>query len=328
MSEPRRPTGLGDFFIRLWTEKPLGSACGIIVLLLILVAIFADVLAPYGYLEMHLVDRLQGASARYLLGTDQLGRDFLSRLIYGARLSMLVGLSATTLNVVVAVLIGGTSGFLGGKLDLGVQRFVDAWMAFPTLLLLLTIMSILGRGLPQMILVLGISGGIGGSRVVRSAVVAVKENDYFQAAASIGSSKWRAFIRHVLPNIVAPLIIIFSINIGGAIMSEASLSFLGFGLPPETPSWGTLLSWEGRRYMEQAPWLALWPGLLLTLVVYSLNMFGDAMRDLLDPLLRCAPRAEVGCRIDNAECGGGRSVPSACLERNGGTAERRPDESG
>ena len=286
MSEPRRPTGLGDFFIRLWTEKPLGSACGIIVLLLILVAIFADVLAPYGYLEIHLVDRLQGASARYLLGTDQLGRDFLSRLIYGARLSMLVGLSATTLNVVVAVLIGGTSGFLGGKLDLGVQRFVDAWMAFPALLLLLTIMSILGRGLPQMILVLGISGGIGGSRVVRSAVVAVKENDYFQAAASIGSSKWRAFIRHVLPNIVAPLIIIFSINIGGAIMSEASLSFLGFGLPPETPSWGTLLSWEGRRYMEQAPWLGLWPGLLLTLVVYSLNMFGDAMRDLLDPRLR------------------------------------------
>ena len=286
MSEPRRPTGLGDFFIRLWTEKPLGSACGIIVLLLILVAIFADVLAPYGYLEIHLVDRLQGASARYLLGTDQLGRDYMSRLIYGARLSMLVGLSATTLNVVVAVLIGGISGFLGGKLDLGVQRFVDAWMAFPALLLLLTIMSILGRGLPQLILVLGISGGIGGSRVVRSAVVAVKENDYFQAAASIGSSKWRAFIRHVLPNIVAPLIIIFSINIGGAIMSEASLSFLGFGLPPETPSWGTLLSWEGRRYMEQAPWLALWPGLLLTLVVYSLNMFGDAMRDLLDPRLR------------------------------------------
>ena len=285
-SAPRRHTGLGDFFIRLWTEKPLGSACGIVVLLLIVVAVFADVLAPYGYTEIHLADRLQGASARYLLGTDQLGRDYLSRLIYGARLSMLVGLSATTLNVVVAVLIGGISGFLGGKLDLGVQRFVDAWMAFPGLLLLLTIMSILGQGVPQMILVLGISGGIGGSRVVRGAVIAVKENDYFRAAASIGSAKWRAFARHVLPNIGAPLIIIFSINIGGAIMSEASLSFLGFGLPPEFPSWGTLLSWEGRRYMEQAPWLALWPGLCLTLVVYSLNMFGDAMRDLLDPRLR------------------------------------------
>ena len=154
---------------------------GSVVLLLIVVAVFADVLAPYGYTEIHLADRLQGASVRYLLGTDQLGRDYLSRLIYGARLSMLVGLSATTLNVVVAVLIGGTSGFFGGKLDLTVQRFVDAWMAFPGLLLLLTIMSILGQGVPQMILVLGISGGIGGSRVVRGAVITVKENDYFQA---------------------------------------------------------------------------------------------------------------------------------------------------
>ena len=131
-----------------------------------------------------------------------------------------------------------------------------------------------------------ISGGISGSRVVRGAVIAVKENDYFQAAGSIGSSKWRTLVRHVLPNIMAPVIIIFSINIGGVIMNEASLSFLGFGLPPDVPSWGTLLSYDGRRYMEMAPWLALWPGLSLTLTVYSLNMFGDAVRDLLDPRLR------------------------------------------
>ena len=286
VSEPKRRAGPADFFSRLWREKPLGTVSGIIVLLLIFVAIFTDVLAPYGYTEMHLADRLQGASARYLLGTDQLGRDFLSRLIYGARLSLLVGLSATTLNVVVAVLIGGASGFLGGKLDLAMQRFVDAWMCFPGLLLLLTIMSIAGKGMLQMILVLGISGGIGGSRVVRGTVIAVKENDYFQAAESIGSSKWRTFARHVLPNIMGPVIIIFSINIGGVIMSEASLSFLGFGLPPEVPSWGTLLSWDGRRYMEMAPWLALWPGLCLTVVVYCFNMFGDAVRDLLDPRLK------------------------------------------
>ena len=286
ISEPKRRTGLADFSSRLWREKPLGAISGITVLVLILVAIFADVLAPYGYTEMHLVDRLQGASAQYLLGTDQLGRDFLSRIIIGARLSLLVGLSATTLNVVVAVLIGGASGFLGGKLDLTMQRFVDAWMCFPGLLLLLTIMSIAGKGLLQMILVLGISGGISGSRVVRGAVIAVKENDYFQAAGSIGSSKWRTLVRHVLPNIMAPVIIIFSINIGGVIMNEASLGFLGFGLPPDVPSWGTLLSYDGRRYMEMAPWLALWPGLSLTLTVYSLNMFGDAVRDLLDPRLR------------------------------------------
>ncbi|MDE0446569.1 MAG: ABC transporter permease [Spirochaetaceae bacterium] len=274
------------FFIRLWKEHPLGAACGIIVLLLIFVAIFADVLAPYPYNEMHLYDMLQGSSARYLLGTDQFGRDLLSRIIYGARLSIVVGLTATTLNVVVAVLIGGTSGFLGGKLDLAVQRFVDAWVCYPGLLLLLTIMSIVGRGVPQIIVVLGIAGGIGGSRLVRGAVIGIKENVYFQAAEAIGSSRWRTLIRHVLPNIMPVIIIIFSINIGGVILSIASLSFLGYGLPIEVPSWGGMLSGEGRRFMEEAPHLAAWPGLCLTVTVYSLNMFGDAVRDLLDPRLR------------------------------------------
>ncbi len=286
IKEPKRRSRLADFFIRLVREKPLGTACGIIILILIFVAIFANVLAPYTYWEMHLADRLTGSSARYLLGTDQLGRDLLSRLFVGARLSLVVGLSATAVNVVVAVLIGGTSGFLGGKLDLAVQRFVDAWMAFPGLLLLLTIMSIAGRGLLQIILVLGIAGGIGGSRVVRGAVIAIKENDYFLAARAVGTPTSQIFLRHVLPNIVAPIIIIFSINIGGVILSEASLSFLGFGLPIGVPSWGVMLSQEGRQFMEMAPRLAVWPGLCLTIVVYSLNMFGDAVRDLLDPRLR------------------------------------------
>ena len=286
MSEPKRRGRLAAFFIRLLREKPLGTACGMIILILILVAIFADALAPYRYMEIRLIDRMQGSSARYLLGTDQLGRDLLSRLIYGTRLSMVVGLSATAVIVVVAVLIGGISGFIGGKLDLVVQRFVDAWMCFPGLLLLLTIMSIAGRGLPQIIVVLGITGGIGGSRVIRSAVIGVKENDYFLAAKAVGIPTTQILLRHVLPNIMAPVIIVFSINIGGVIISEASLSFLGFGLPADVPSWGGLLSREGRRYMEMAPWLALWPGFFLTLVVYSLNMFGDAVRDLLDPRLR------------------------------------------
>ena len=197
-----------------------------------------------------------------------------------------VGLSATALNVLIAVLIGSLSGFLGGKVDLVVQRFVDAWMAFPGLLLLLTIMSLVGRGLPQIIVVLGVTGGIGSSRIVRSAVIGVKENVYFQAAVAIGCSKGRILLRHVLPNIAAPVIIIFTINIGAVIISEAALSFLGFGLPIKIPSWGGMLSREGREFMEMAPRLALWPGLCLTLVVYALNMFGDALRDLLDPRLR------------------------------------------
>ena len=284
--EPKRRSRLADFFIRLVKEKPLGTVSGIIILILIFVAIFADVLAPYGYREVHPADMLEASSARYLLGTDHLGRDLLSRLIVGARLSLGVGLSATAVNVVVALLIGGTSGFLGGKLDLVVQRFVDAWIAFPGLLILLTIMSLVGRGIPQIIVVLGISGGIGGSRVVRGAVIGIKENDYFLAARAIGSPSTATLIRHVLPNIMPVMIIIFSISVGGVIMAEASLSFLGFGLPAQIPSWGGLLSREGRTYMEMAPWLALWPGVFLTTTVYSLNMFGDAMRDLLDPRLR------------------------------------------
>ena len=275
-----------DFFGRLVKEKPLSIIAGVIILLLILVAIFADVLAPFPHDEVNIVDRMQAPSHRYLLGTDQLGRDLLSRLLFGARISLTVGLTATTINVVVAVLIGGISGFFGGRLDLAMQRFVDAWMAFPGLLLLLTIMSLVGRGLPQIIVVLGVTGGIGGSRVVRGAVVGVKENVYFQAAEAIGSTWWRTLIRHVLPNIAAPVIIIFTINVGGVIISEAALSFLGFGLPISVPSWGGMLSREGREFMEVAPRLALWPGLCLTVVVYCLNMFGDAVRDLLDPRLR------------------------------------------
>ena len=285
-SEPKRRGRFADFLSRLWREKPLGTACGMIIFLFIVVAIFADVLAPHDYRKRHLPDRMQGSSTQYLLGTDHLGRDLLSRLIVGARISLTVGLTATALNVIVAVLIGGTFGFLGGKPDLVVQRFVDAWMAFPGLLLLLTIMSIVGQGLLQIIVVLGVSGGIGGSRTVRSAVIGVKENDYFLAAKAVGTPTSLILIRHVLPNIMAPIIIVFSINIGGVIIAEASLSFLGFGLPIEIPSWGGLLSREGRNYMEAAPWLALWPGLFLTITVYSLNMFGDAMRDLLDPRLR------------------------------------------
>ena len=275
-----------DFFRRLVKEKPLSIVAGVVILLLILVAIFADVLAPFPHDEVNIVDRMQAPSNRYLLGTDQLGRDLLSRLVFGARISLTVGLAATTVNVVVAVLIGGVSGFFGGRLDLAMQRFVDAWMAFPGLLLLLTIMSLVGRGLPQIIVVLGVTGGIGGSRVVRGAVIGVKENAYFQAAEAIGGTRWRTLIHHVLPNIAAPVIIIFTINVGGVIISEAALSFLGFGLPISVPSWGGMLSREGREFMEVAPRLALWPGLCLTVVVYCLNMFGDAVRDLLDPRLR------------------------------------------
>ena len=277
---------MANFFARLVKEKPLGLASGMVILLLLLVAIFGGQVSPYPYNEIHLIDRLQGPSSKYLLGTDQAGRDLLSRLIFGARVSVLVGLAVTTISIVISTLIGGISGFVGGKLDLTVQRFVDAWMAFPGLLLLLTMMAIVGKGLLQIILVMGISGGIGGARVIRSAVIGIKENVYFDVAEAVGSPRWRSLMRHVVPNITPVIIISFSTSIGGVIMALASLGFLGYGLPPNIPDWGGMLSREGRKYMELAPRLALWPGVCLTITIYSLNMFGDAVRDLLDPRLR------------------------------------------
>ena len=237
----------------------MGVANGIIIVVLILVAIFADQVAPYGVSEVAPQDRLTGPSAKYLLGSDQFGRDLFSRLIYGARLSLVVGLSATVLNVAVAVLIGGSSGFLGGRFDLVVQRVVDAWMAFPGLLILLAVMSLTGPGVLQIIVVLGVTGGITGSRVVRGTVIGIKGSDYFTAAQAVGTPTRVTLVRHLLPNIMATIIIIFSINVGGVVITEASLSFLGFGLPASVPSWGGMLSREGRSYMEIAPWLAIWP---------------------------------------------------------------------
>ena len=283
---PKRRSRLAEFFIRLVKEKPLGTASGIIILLLVFVAIFADLLAPYPYDKIHLIDRLQGPSTTYFMGTDQVGRDFMSRIIFGARLSLLIGLSATAVNIMAAFLVGGTTGFLGGKFDLVVQRFVDAWIAFPGLILLLTIMAIVGTGLAQIILVLGISGGISGSRVLRGAVINIKGNDYFLAAQALGSPNVTTLMRHVLPNVMPIVIVSFSITIGGVMLTEASISFLGFGLAREIPTWGGLLSKEGRAFMEQAPWMALWPGVALSITVYGISMFGDAVRDLLDPRLR------------------------------------------
>jgi peptide/nickel transport system permease protein len=275
-----------DLFIRLIKEKPLGTFGLVVVFILLLVGIFANFLAPFGMNEIHLIDRLHPPNSTYILGTDQLGRDMLSRLIYGARVSVIIGLCATALSSSIAIFIGMTSGFLGGKVDLFVQRFIDVWMSMPPFLILMTVMSIIGNGTFQIIMVIGITGGIGQSRVIRSAVIGIKSNMYVQSSEAIGCSPVRIMMRHILPNIMAPIIIGFTIGIGGAIMQEASLSFLGLGVPPGVPSWGSMLSNEGRQYMEAAPTLALWPGAALSIVVFGINMFGDGLRDLLDPRLR------------------------------------------
>lgn len=282
----KRRSFFGSLFRRLLKEKPVGTFGAAIVLLLLLSGILAPLIAPYDFDQTYVAQRLSAPSAHTWLGTDNLGRDVLSRIIYGARISMIVSLATSTIAVTISVTIGVLTGFLGGKVDLIAQRFVDAWMCFPGIFLILSIMAILGPGLLQVIIVLGVSGGIAGSRVVRSTVINIRQNVYIEAAKSIGCPTSTMLFRHILPNITAPIIIMFTTGMGSAIIAEASISFLGWGIPPPMPSWGGMLSTSGRMYMMTAPWLAVWPGLALTVVVYGINMFGDSLRDLLDPRLR------------------------------------------
>ncbi|MFC1918407.1 ABC transporter permease [Chloroflexota bacterium] len=277
---------LADLLKRLLKEKPLGVVGGVIVLALFLVGAFADAVAPYGMNQIDLGARLAPPSALHLMGTDNLGRDLLTRIVFGARISMFVGLGATALTTLLSTLIGTISGFMGGKIDLVTQRFVDAFMCFPSMFLYLTIMAVLGPGLGQVIVVLGVIEGIRQSRVVRSAVIGIKGSVYVEAARAIGASQPRILYKHILPNIMAPIIIIFTVFMAQMIVREATLSFLGFGIPPPMPSWGGMLSEAGRRFMLIAPWIAVWPGIVLAVVVYGINMLGDALRDLLDPRLR------------------------------------------
>lgn len=271
---------------RLVKEKPLGTIGAIITLLLLLTGIFANFLAPYGMNETHMAEKLQAPSAKYWLGTDHLGRDLLTRVIFGARTSVIVGLAASILATIFSLLIGTISGYVGGKLDMAVQRIVDVVMSFPSLILLMVLMILLGQGLMQVVIVLAIRWGIVGSRIIRGSVIGIRENVYADAAEAIGCSATRIIIRHIIPNIMAPTIILFTTRVPNVILVEASLSFLGFGIPPPMPSWGGMLSGSGRAYMHLAPWMAIWPGLALAIVVYGINMFGDAVRDILDPRLR------------------------------------------
>jgi peptide/nickel transport system permease protein len=274
------------FLVRLVREKPVGAAAGFVFLLFLFCGVFADVLAPHGFNEISPINRLKPPSWKFPFGTDNLGRDMLSRCLYGAQLSVIIGLSAAALATVISVVIGILTGYLGGRFDLVAQRFVDAWMSFPDLVILIVIVSVLGPGMPQIIGTLGMLLGIAGSRIIRSAVVSVRENMYVHAAQSIGASTARILWRHVLPNIMPPIIVLFTTRVGAVILAESGLSFLGLGVPPPAPTWGGLLSGSGRTYMFQGPWLALAPGLCLTIVVYATNVFGDALRDLLDPRMR------------------------------------------
>jgi peptide/nickel transport system permease protein len=275
-----------DMLVRLFKTKPLGALGFVIVILLFLTGIFADFLSPFGWNEIMLQHRLAPPNPELLLGADNVGRDLLSRIIHGARISMTVALGAQTINLVVKLALAVPSGYFGGKYDLILQRFIDAWICFPMLALYLTVMAVLGPGIWQVILVLGVSGGIGGTRVIRAAVIRIREEMYFEAARAIGVPTRRIMLKHVIPNIASVVVINLAGGMGGVILAESSLSFLGFGIPPPFPSWGGMLSGAGRQFMMVAPWMMLWPGLALSSVIFGFNMLADAIRDLMDPRLR------------------------------------------
>jgi peptide/nickel transport system permease protein len=284
---PRRKRGpVLHFLGRLFREKPLGAAGAVVFVLFLFCGIFADALAPYGMNQISPLNRLKPPSWGFPFGTDNLGRDMLSRCLYGAQLSVIIGFCAAGIATIISVFLGIISGYLGGKFDLVLQRFVDAWMSFPDLIILIVVVSVVGPGMPQIIVTLGLLLGIAGSRIIRGAVVSVRENMYVHAAQSTGASTFRILWRHILPNVMAPVIVLFTTRVGTVILAESGLSFLGLGVPPPAPTWGGLLSGSGRTFMLQGPWLALAPGLCLTIVVYATNMFGDALRDLLDPRMR------------------------------------------
>jgi len=271
---------------RLIKEKPLGAFGGVIVLGLLLCALLAPWIATHPYDQTNVRNRLKPPSAHFYFGTDNLGRDIFSRIVYGARVSVTVGFGAVSIGICLATMIGVGSGYFGGKSDVLVQRLVDAQMAIPGLLLLLNIMAVMGPGLLNIILALGIVSAAGSSRIIRSAALSVKENQFVEAARAIGASHLRIILRYILPNIMAPIIIITTVSLGFTILIESALSFLGFGVPPPYPSWGEMLSGSGRSYMHKAPWMATWPGVAISLAVFGFNMLGDALRDLLDPRLR------------------------------------------
>jgi len=295
LSLPRSPRvawrGVFKVMARVARRKPLGAVSALIVLALILVAILAPVLAPRDPYELNLNERglpirMQAPSAAFPLGTDPLGRDVLSRIVYGSRVSLIVGFASVLVGSLLGTMLGLISGYLEGRPDAVIQRAVDTTMSIPGIVLALAVMSVLGQSLVNIILVIALVIAPGASRVVRGTVLAVKQETFVDAAQALGASPARVVGRHVLPNVFAPILVIATVWLGNAIVIEAALSFLGLGTPPPTPTWGGMLAGEGRRNLETAPHLAIFPGVAISIVVLAFNMLGDALRDLLDPRLR------------------------------------------
>ncbi|MGE0404685.1 MAG: ABC transporter permease [Candidatus Korobacteraceae bacterium] len=282
MPPQRRRRGL----LQLAGINPLATAGVLMVTLFVLLAVFAPVLAPYDPAEISLPGRLVPPSAQHWFGTDELGRDILSRIIYGARISMLVGVSVVAASLGIGLVIGSLAGYFGGRIDRFVNVIVmNAFLSFPGILLAIAFVAFLGPGILNLILALSIGGWVGYARLVRAQVLSTREREFVEAARALGASDWRVITRHILPNMIQPVIVQAAIGMAGAVLAEATLSFLGLGVPPPTASWGSMLN-DARSHLFDAPHLALFPAAAVALAVLSFNFIGDALRDYLDPRSR------------------------------------------
>jgi peptide/nickel transport system permease protein len=277
---------IGKVILGLMRRKPLGAAGAIIVIVMILMAAFADFLTPYDPVANSFADMTQAPSFVHWLGTDQFGRDLLSRIIYGARTALFVGFSSAIIGATTGLVLGVGSAYFGGRIDLIFQRIMDIFMAFPLIIMALAVVSIFGTGAQNVIIAITMPFIPRCARVVRSSALAIREIPYIDAARANGFSHARIILRHMVPNVMAPFLIMITAFVGQAILLEASLSYLGLGVQEPTPAWGLMLQGGAEEYAQSAPWMAIFPGLAISLAVFGFNLFGDAVRDELDPKLR------------------------------------------
>jgi oligopeptide transport system permease protein len=277
--------GLTRDALRRLSRNRLALAGAAVVALLGLLAVFADVLAPYPYTKTNFDRIAEGPSTYHPLGTDQVGRDLFSRLIYGARISMLVGLGAQVIIVLIGVPIGAVSGHFGGRIDVLITRFIDVMYAFPRLLFVILVMSMLGAGLANIFIAIGLTGWVGIARQTRAQVLLLKQRDFVEAARALGVGGGRGLLRHVLPNALTPIVVVITLGIPEAIFTEAALSFIGVGINPPTPSWGQMVG-EGQQYLRSAWHLCVFPSIAIAVTMLAFTFLGDGVRDALDPRLQ------------------------------------------
>ena len=284
-----KPTGLAAIYSGIKDfarRKPMAFVGAIVLIAAVLLAIFADVIAPHNATDIGVGGRFMGPGAEgTFLGTDQLGRDIYSRLIYGSRISMYVGIVSVLIGISLGTMIGIASAYVGGWTDILIQRLVDALMGFPPIILALGLMAALGASVNNVVIALVVILVPGATRVIRSQALSIKELDYTLAAKSIGASSARIMLRHMLPNVAATYIVLITLTLGFAIVVEASLSFLGVGIPPDIATWGSMLE-LGREHIDKQGWMVVFPGFVIALIVFSVNFLGDGLRDVMDPRLR------------------------------------------